>query len=922
MVRIPIEYVSHLALIRYSTHQIFVTLSPAGWALDKHGAINLLMLGVFIGPVFFTVAALKAGARVFQISSVHCALGSIVFGVVVTICGILSRDAVLSNLRQSWVSGPIAGNMKTRLFAEWQRPRPQLRSLGPNKTGVIAMEEKMEDVPWEGCELVELADVVFPYFDIQNWILGGTGIRNRWAGPWWCVGVAATGGSVTWRGSSGGLDTVAESLSAIKEPRPVLNGFGAHIFTLLSAHSATAAVMGSTRKCARGHVDLNAASRAYGMLNSSLDDADSWLGIVLSPVATDGTSLPQLPTHFVGNDNAVLGLLKYKNMSLPPLEALSLPVLLRIACPEHLPISYSILPDLRSPPFNVRLRMSMDVLETGRAVIAGAVSRTRIIPPRPHGTGAVVDVFFPGFINAQDFIVRCGTGAGDLSAASILEADGNASGVWTPADGTDRSFISIARPSLASLRRVALAWDDVTVKGPLPVSPRLESVDVPHPEDINKPSKAGALPLRRPPNVLVIVIDTLSRLDSLRKLPRSWAILKELRSSMDVFEQLRYHASGFSTGQSAVPLLTGWSEEGLAAAQGTVSGWPEVPKLPEQLDLDAGIAAARHAASVRRMSVGAEGRAASWRSDFSSNAIPIFRHFSRTLGYVSIVGLNNCDDPIAVFTGRLAPMDSHSNALWCLPPYHATWGPMKGVFGLRSRCLGGVHAHVPLLEWMSGAWDAYGQSTPKFGLLWLIDGHEALGEVIRDVDAALEAFLRSALLENRKDGGRGADDTIVLVMSDHGSHMSPGLILSTQGVVEHQLPLLVSAWPVEAALPSVDAEARRSLLANQHLLVGAADIFGTLHDLLSREERRITAVDPGFAERVALAGAECPGTHLLPAIARYDDSAHDFGHPANDSCSSAARAGDLGALSLLRPIPERRRCTDVGTFIGDMCKCV
>lgn len=881
--------------------------------LGHHGAINLIIFGVFAVPPVLAVLFLKAGARALRVPPLRCAAGSLlVCGLFATYATVMA-DNVLSGLRAFWVSGPIAGRMRSQLFAEWHLDRSGDADALRKGASLEAGRETPE-TPWLGCEIREMRDIVFPFFDVSEVLLGWTGIRNKWAGPWWCVGTAALGGKITWRGGEGGLDTAEDSLANIVEPAPITSGFGVRALRLLSSRAAASAISGS--ECSRDPVDTNAFSRAFGEETPAAAD-DAWLGLVLDN--SDGTKPPQLPSSFASNTPALLGL--STSGARRPLEALSVPLLLRIACPETLPISYSLLPDVQSPPFNIIVRRVDDNVIAGRGVRAGAAARTRLIPPRATGTGAVIDVLFPGWVRAEDIVVRCGAGAA-ASPAEQIAADSAASGVWLPADGVDRAHVAVARPSLASLRRLSIIWNASSL-GRIPQSPTGQA-------------RSRGRSAHRPPNVLVVVFDALSRLAGHRKLPLTTALLSghELRGAMDVFEALRYHASGFSTGPSAVPLLTGWSEAALFAAAGTTEGWPNVVNLPS---LDEGILASRSSTGAQRSARPStnSGTAANPPHWNATTAVPIFRHFARTLGYASVFGTNNCEDMVAIYTGRMCPTDSYANALWCTPPYHDDVQPYKalgGAYGVRSRCLGSVRAHEPLLNWAAGAWVAYGSDLPKFGLLWLIEGHEASGEVVRDVDADLAAFLRKMLLEpraEREGGGRGADDTVVLVMSDHGSHMSPGLIVSAQGALEHMLPLFISAWPTEAHLSSVNASARAALRANQHALFSAMDIHATLRDLLEREAARLSSDDAGLSERAATSRSECPDARFPRDLSRYDDSGYDFSFPPRspdgrikifDPRLHGSGQSPTRAVSLLERVPEARGCVNAGIDSG-LCKC-
>lgn len=221
----------------------------------------------------------------------------------------------------------------------------------------------------------------------------------------------------------------------------------------------------------------------------------------------------------------------------------------------------------------------------------------------------------------------------------------------------------------------------------------------------------------------------------------------------------------------------------------------------------------------------------------------------------------------------------------------------------------------------------------------LIEGHEGTGEVIADVDASLASLLHDILVDRR-----GADDTIVLVMSDHGLHMAPAMPFSVQNTIEHQLPLLVTLWPKASRLPVVTQQDRAHLHDNQHSLVAAADIHATLVDLLDRVASASAAADPGFPCRLGAVNRECAAMWLPPQEARYDDRRLDWyatyrraldvaglpgcaalggaeGSPLVPlpDASQTAPQGTVGR-PLYAAIREDRYCYDAGVP-QDLCKC-
>lgn len=66
----------------------------------------------------------------------------------------------------------------------------------------------------------------------------------------------------------------------------------------------------------------------------------------------------------------------------------------------------------------------------------------------------------------------------------------------------------------------------------------------------------------------------------------------------------------------------------------------------------------------------------------------------------------------------------------------------------------------------------------------LQEGHEGTGEVILTLDNDLKLFI-----QDLKESGE-LENTIILLTSDHGSHMGPYYMATEMGSFEQKLPLL------------------------------------------------------------------------------------------------------------------------------------
>jgi Protein of unknown function (DUF229) len=110
----------------------------------------------------------------------------------------------------------------------------------------------------------------------------------------------------------------------------------------------------------------------------------------------------------------------------------------------------------------------------------------------------------------------------------------------------------------------------------------------------------------------------------------------------------------------------------------------------------------------------------------------------------------------------------------------------------------------------------------------LFRGHEGTGEILATLDRDLRDFLRFILIEQG-----GASNTVVILQSDHGNHMSLPYLLTRQGRIEHMNPAAWLLLPSFKAMPSLSLEARQRLKENAMGLTTHADLFMTLRDVMT-----------------------------------------------------------------------------------------
>lgn len=403
---------------------------------------------------------------------------------------------------------------------------------------------------------------------------------------------------------------------------------------------------------------------------------------------------------------------------------------------------------------------------------------------------------------------------------------------------------------------------------------------------------------RRPPNVLHIMLDAVSRLQARRQLPLTIALLEELQlannarsargssadaspaaGGADVVELFRLHSNGATTGPNAGVLLTGeWD-----AHPGSEMLWEKA---------------------------------------------------MRRAGYVGAALYGMCEDFAGEYLQFSTQSDHEPGAMFCAAEAYPLGSPTSlwsGPYSSTRRCMRGRAVHERSIEWSSQFWRTYA-GAPKWLLLTLLEGHESTGEVLSTADADLAAFLRRLLI---KEGG--ARDTVVVIQADHGLHMGAGYLLTAQGRIEHMNPAAWIVLPPQEDLPALDATARTALRANAQRLVTQADIFMTLHQLMTAPLGRVPEAVDGSAVAAGAAESSWMPQPALPPRCEADapdmrkrpDRTHTQHLPRGDAPAGAPlppaswTAPVLPGVSLLgpEPLPLSRSCADAG-IKAKYCRCV
>lgn len=192
-------------------------------------------------------------------------------------------------------------------------------------------------------------------------------------------------------------------------------------------------------------------------------------------------------------------------------------------------------------------------------------------------------------------------------------------------------------------------------------------------------------------------------------------------------------------------------------------------------------------------------------------------------GYVTVFAQNECSDLLHYLfqaSSRGAAADYEVIAPFCHEEYDARgrWSNFAGPFSMRRRCIAGRHVHEYMFDYAREFVRQHDASrVPWFLHLMLIEAHEGSLAVLALIDEALAAFLTYVLFET-------ATPPIVLIVSDHGSHMGPFAEFTRAGHIEHRLPALFTVVP-ERWLHHRDIHVKRANLR----------AFSTTHDASTEE---------------------------------------------------------------------------------------
>jgi len=283
-------------------------------------------------------------------------------------------------------------------------------------------------------------------------------------------------------------------------------------------------------------------------------------------------------------------------------------------------------------------------------------------------------------------------------------------------------------------------------------------------------------------NVIHFFIDSLSRDNFRRKLPRTRAFLEKYYNNdtaeAQVFQFLKYHGIASWTLANMVPMFFG--------------------------------------------------------VDFTHRREPPthYNKYFKEAGYVSAQGHGYCGrEIIEIEPGNMdkfnfEPFDHEINTVFCDPNFSVPGHPfaiLNGTFSMKRRCLYGKDTHTYIFDYGRAFWEKY-PNEPKFFRLAFQDAHEGTGEVVQYMDDKIVSYFE--FLEAKGS----LKDTAIVFHSDHGVNM-PGFYTFVDAEdfhIEKTTPTFFLILPQELA-----QRHKKELKAKEHMMVTPYDIHNTFLHLIN-----------------------------------------------------------------------------------------
>ncbi|CAG9325562.1 unnamed protein product [Blepharisma stoltei] len=234
----------------------------------------------------------------------------------------------------------------------------------------------------------------------------------------------------------------------------------------------------------------------------------------------------------------------------------------------------------------------------------------------------------------------------------------------------------------------------------------------------------------KPINIVMLVIDSLSRRMFFRKLPKSVDYINSIAKNVSIFDFKLHHVMGQNSQYSFMPTFYG--------------DIPIVvsPFMQGDLYYDVSI----------------------WK-------------YLHERGFVTMMGMDNCDDNLPQFIGRKPKVDHKMGSIWCAAS--AQYGYSEAL--KRERCIGNKNAHAWMMDYILDFSDVY-KDVSRYTYMHIDTAHEETGTVVATIDLDLKKFLEEFFSRD--------EDSILFLMGDHGMRYGEWF-KSKDGSHEHKLPLLL-----------------------------------------------------------------------------------------------------------------------------------
>jgi len=147
-----------------------------------------------------------------------------------------------------------------------------------------------------------------------------------------------------------------------------------------------------------------------------------------------------------------------------------------------------------------------------------------------------------------------------------------------------------------------------------------------------------------------------------------------------------------------------------------------------------------------------------------------------------------------------------------------------GPYSIEKRCIGQRYVHSYAFQYMTEFFDHY-DTIPKFIGATFAEAHESSAAVITTMDEDLSKFIKGIL--------KNHPNTVFVITADHGLHLGPWA-LSPPGKTENSLPALFTIMP--SSIQTKHPEMKDALKHNQQTLTTQYDLHKTIVHLLNYPE--------------------------------------------------------------------------------------